>query len=58
MTRYAVEPVELPTTIHTVAAQNPDGTYTFYMNTLCPDDVQQTAIREMIHRIEEVADHG
>ncbi len=52
MTRYAVETIELPVAIHAVAAQNPDGSYVIYTNVLCPEDVQQAAVQELVQRIE------
>jgi len=47
-TRY----IELPTTIHAVAVQNHDDTFDIYVNSMCPEDVRQAAIHELVQRIE------
>lgn len=49
-----VVPVEFPdATVKAAAAQNTNGSYTIYENTLLPEDERREAARELIRRIGE-----
>ena len=51
-------PIELPATVHAAAVQDSDGGYTIYVNTLCPENVRQEAVYDLIQQIVGGERHG